>query len=56
MFDTLTNKTSVYSSIREAAKAIGVNPSSIVMAFKRKGEGTTGISIKNKRYGITKLP
>lgn len=56
VFDTLTNKTSVYSSIREAAKAIRMSPSGIVKAFKRKGEETSGISIKNKRYEITKLP
>lgn len=54
IFDTLNNETSVYPSAQEAAKAIGVGPSSISAAFKRKGESTT-ILMKNKRYQITKL-
>jgi group I intron endonuclease len=54
IFDTLNNETSVYPSTQEAAKAIGVGPSSISMAFKRKGESTT-VLMKNKRYQITKL-
>lgn len=54
VFDTLNNETSVYPSTQEAAKAIGVGPSSISMAFKRKGESTT-VLMRNKRYQITKL-
>ena len=54
IFDTLNNETSVYPSIKEASKAIGVGLSSINMAFKRKGEFST-VLMKNKRYQITKL-
>ena len=54
IIDTLNNETSVYPSIQEAAKAIGVGLSSIHMAFKRKGESST-VLMKNKRYQITKL-
>lgn len=54
VLDTLNNLTTVYPSIAEAAKAIGTVPSSISLAFKRKGEDS--ILIKNKRYCITKLP
>jgi group I intron endonuclease len=38
VLDTLTNQTTVYPSISEAAGAIGVTHSSISNAFKRKGD------------------
>jgi hypothetical protein len=47
------NNETVYSSVSEAAQAIGVTRASINLAFKRKGEST--ILIK-KQYQITKLP
>jgi len=55
VLDTLTNETSVYPSLREAAKAINVGKSSINQAFTRLAEGEATIIIKNKRYHITKL-
>lgn len=55
VLDTLTDKITVYTSISEAARAIGVGKSSIGMAFKRQEEkGVNTIWIKNKRYQITK--
>jgi hypothetical protein len=36
VLDTLNNKTTVYPSIREAARAIDVDESNIRSAFKRK--------------------
>jgi transposase len=38
MLDTLTDQITVYTSISEAAQAIGVGKSSIGMAFKRQEE------------------
>ncbi len=55
VLDTLTNETTVYTSISEAARAIGVSHASISAAFKRQKEkGVSTILIK-KRYKITKL-
>lgn len=54
VLDTLNNETTIYSSISEAAQAIGVNKGSISKAFKRNGDSL--IYIKKKRYQITKLP
>jgi group I intron endonuclease len=54
VFDSKNNETSVYPSIREAAKGIGVAHQSISKAFKRIGGST--IFMKDKRYQITKLP
>jgi group I intron endonuclease len=56
VFDTWDNKTSVYPSISECARALGMDISSIRKAFKRSSAcGETSIFIKNKRYQITKL-
>jgi hypothetical protein len=55
IIDTLNNETTVYLSIREAARAIGVAQCSITNAFKRKGCEASTIFIKKKRYRITKL-
>ena len=54
VLDSQTNETSVYPSIREAAKGIGVSKSSISQAFIRLSEGDS-VRIKKKRYQITKL-
>ena len=54
VLDSLTNETSVYPSIREAAKGIGVSKSSISQAFIRLFEGDS-VRVKKKRYQITKL-
>jgi NUMOD1 domain-containing protein len=43
VLDSLTNETSVYPSIREAAKGIGVSKSSIGQAFKRLPEGESTV-------------
>ncbi len=43
VLDSLTNETSVYPSIREAAKVIGVGKSSINQAFKRLLEGESTV-------------
>lgn len=56
VLDTHTNQTTVYLSIREAAKAIGMAKSSINQAFKRLPEGESTILINKKRHQITKLP
>jgi len=53
VFDTENNETTIYPSIRLAARAIGVAHVSISVPFKREGEST--IWIKKKRYKITKL-
>jgi group I intron endonuclease len=53
VFDTENNETTIYPSIRQAGRAIGVTHVSISMAFKREGEST--IWIKKKRYKITAL-
>lgn len=53
VLDSLTNETTIYSSISEAARAIGVSQAAISKAFK-KSDST--VWIKNKRYKITKLP
>lgn len=53
VFDSLTNETKSYPSIREAARAIDVSESNIRSAFKRKN--APSILIKKKRYEITKL-
>lgn len=55
VFDTNNNETTVYVSISEAARAIGVAQASISGAFKRKKPGVSTILIKKKRYKITKL-
>jgi group I intron endonuclease len=66
VFDTLTDKIAVYPSINEAARAIGMAPSSLNKAFKRKGvagpSGSEGagftkptVIVNKKRYHITKL-
>jgi hypothetical protein len=43
VLDTLTNETSVYPSLREAAKAIKVGKSSINQAFTRLPEGESTV-------------
>lgn len=53
VLDTDNNETTVYPSISEAARAIGVTNASIFMAFKRQGESI--IWVKKRRYKITKL-
>lgn len=55
VLDTLTNETSVYPSLREAAKAIKVGKSGISQAFSRLPEGGSTVLINKKRYQITKL-
>lgn len=68
VLDTLTGKITVYPSIREAARAIGMAPSSLNKGFQRKGvAGPLGseaegaaftkptIMANKKRYHITKL-
>lgn len=55
VLDSLNNEIKVYPTIKEAAVAIGVNPSSISQAFKCLPEGKSTILIKKKRYQITKL-
>ncbi len=56
VLDTLTDQITVYTSISEAARAIGVGKSSIGIAFKRQEEkGVSTVWIKNKRYQITKI-
>ena len=52
---TINNDTTFYSSIREAALAIGVTQASICVAFKRQKEKGVSILIKNKMYKITKV-
>nr|ATI20483.1 GIY-YIG endonuclease [Juglanconis juglandina] len=55
VLDSLNNEIKVYPSLKEAAEAIGVNPSSISKAFKRLPEGESTIFLKKKRYHITRL-
>lgn len=50
VLDTVTNETSVYPSLREAAKAIKVGKSSINQAFTRLPEGESTVLIQKKRY------
>lgn len=52
VLDTKNNETTIYISICEAARAIGVSQAAISKAFKKQGEPT--ILIK-KQYKITKL-
>jgi len=52
VLDTKNNETTIYISICEAARAIGVSQAAISKAFKKEGEST--ILIK-KQYKITKL-
>lgn len=52
VLDTKNNETTIYISICEAARAIGVSQAAISKAFKKQGEST--ILIK-KQYKITKL-
>lgn len=54
VLDILTNKITVYPSISETAREIGVAQPSISKAFKRLSEGESTIFIK-KRYKITRL-
>lgn len=59
VFDTLTDKITIYPSISEAARAIGVTRDGINKAFKRTGddcEAAATIWIQKKRYRITILP
>jgi hypothetical protein len=53
VLDTLTNETTVYTSIAEAARTIKVSQGTICATFKRKGVST--IWMQKKRYRITKL-
>ena len=53
VLDLETGIQTIYPSISEAARAIGVTPASIFMAFKRQGESI--IWVKKRRYKITKL-
>jgi group I intron endonuclease len=53
VFDTLTKITTVYSSMSEAARSLGISQSSISKGFKYQGEST--IWVKKKRYQITKI-
>jgi group I intron endonuclease len=55
VLDTVTNEISVYPSLREAAKAIGIGKSSISQAFTRLPQGESTVWIKKKRYQITKI-
>lgn len=55
VLDTLTNETSFYTSLREAAKAIELSKNSINQAFSRLPEGESSVFVKSKRYQITKL-
>ena len=58
VLDSLNNETTVYSSVSEAAQAIGVTRASISLAFKRKGDDCEAAAtvLIQKRYQITKLP
>lgn len=40
VFDSQTNQTTIYPSIREAAREVGMGESSIRTAFTRKGGST----------------
>ena len=56
VFDTLTQEKIVYTSISEAARAIGFTKEGISLAFKRQKEkGVEFIFIKNKRYMLKKI-
>jgi group I intron endonuclease len=58
VLDTLTNERTVYSSIKEVVRAIGVTAGAISKAFKKKsekGETNPTIEVKKKRYKLTRL-
>jgi hypothetical protein len=50
----LNNEKTVYTSIREAARAIGVAHNNISQAFKSK-PGESSVFVKKKRYQVTKF-
>lgn len=52
--DSLTNEIKTYPTIKDAAAAIGIDPSSICKAFKRLTEGESSVLVNKKRYKITK--
>jgi hypothetical protein len=54
VFDTLNNVKTVYPSIKEAARTIGVSETTIRRAFSGH-QGESSILVKKKRYKITKL-
>jgi hypothetical protein len=54
VLDHETGIQTIYPSISEAARAIGITQSGISMAFKQK-PGESSIFMKKKRYQITKL-
>lgn len=54
VLDTLTNETSVYSSIREAARSMGVDPSSIQKVLKPLQQEEVSRLIR-KRYTVKKI-
>jgi len=54
VLDMLNNEKTVYTSIREAARAIGVTHNSIYQAFKSK-PGESSVFVKKKRYQVTKF-
>jgi hypothetical protein len=54
--DTLTQEKIVFTSISEAARAIGFTKEGISLAFKRQKEkGVEFIFIKKKRYMLKKI-
>lgn len=56
MVDTISQEKIVFTSITEAALAIGCSKEGISLAFKRQKEkGVDFIFIKNKRYKLKKL-
>lgn len=56
VIDTLNGEITVYKSISEAGRSIGVTETAIRNAFKRQEEkGASTILIKKKRYQLTKL-
>lgn len=54
VLDNLTNEIKTYLTIKDAAAAIGVDPSSISKAFKRLPEWEFSVLVNKKRYKITK--
>jgi len=54
VLDTLTNETSVYSSIREAARSISVDPSSLQKVLKPLQQEEVSRLIR-KRYAAKKI-
>lgn len=56
VFDTLTQENFIYSSISDAARAIGYTKQGISIAFERQKEkGNDFILVKKKRYMLKKI-